>query len=247
MLKSWDDRRDFIVPGNEEQTIAFAAEHWIHTAQRAIQQRGRFAVALSGGSTPKAIYRTLAAKYAAAIDWKLVHLFWSDERCVAPNHPDSNYKMAMESGFSKLPILPTQIHRLKGETRPELAARDYDDLIRKNLGSSLFDLVMLGLGEDGHTASLFPHTAALAENNSLAAPNFLPQTEKHRLTLTFPCINKSHLATLYVIGPSKQAVAPLVLNAAIQSSFPASAIGTPEHKALWILDQSAASLLGRPQ
>ena len=113
MLKSWDARRDYIIAGNKEETVDFAAGHWVHSAKRAIQKRGRFAVALSGGSTPKAIFELLREK--ATLDWSKVWLFWSDERAVPPDHPDSNYRMAMDSAFSKLPIPSSQIFRMIAE------------------------------------------------------------------------------------------------------------------------------------
>lgn len=242
-IKSWDERREIVVPGDATQTVEFAAEHWILSAKRAIQQHGKFSVALSGGSTPKAIYQTLLAKHKTSIDWSLVHLYWSDERAVAPDSPDSNYRMAMESGFSSLPIPKAQIHRMRGEINLQEAANDYADLLKRTLDSHLFDLVMLGLGEDGHTASLFPNSLALKENTKLVIANEIPDLGQHRLTLTFPAIERSRSTALIAIGSSKQAIVPLVLQAAIVSPFPASKIGTPEHKALWILDRSAAHLL----
>lgn len=244
-IHSWDSRRDLIIPGDIEQTIAFAAEHWIHTARRAIQERDRFAVALSGGSTPKAIYQTLASHYKNSIDWKKVLLFWSDERAVPPTHPDSNYQMAMQSGLSALPIPPAQIFRMKAEADLEKNAKDYEDILRRELGPHLFDLVMLGIGEDGHTASLFPKTAALQESIKLVVANQLPEKNTWRMTLTFPCIRDSRKAVLYAVGENKQAIAPLALRAAIVSPFPASAVGTSAHKSLWILDQAAARLINR--
>jgi len=232
MLKEWDARREIVIPGDTEATLAFAVENWVHSATRAIQQHGRFAVALSGGSTPKAIYKQLANK---PIDWSKVFLFWSDERDVPPDHPDSNYKMAMDSGgFSRVP--PAQIFRMK-------EAEGYEDTIKRVVGPRLFDLVMLGVGEDGHTASLFPKTEAINENNKLVVKNHVPEKNTWRLTFTFPCINQSERAVIYAIGESKQSIVPLVLEAAIKSSFPASSVGTPERKALWILDTAAARLL----
>ncbi len=242
-IQSWDGRRDLIIPGDADQTIAFAAEHWIHTARRAIQERNRFAVALSGGSTPKAIYQTLATNYKNAIEWEKVFLFWSDERAVLPTHPDSNYQMAMQSGLSTLPILPAQIFRMKAEADIEKNAKDYEELLRRELGPHLFDLVMLGIGEDGHTASLFPKTTALQEQIKLVVANHLPEKNTWRMTLTFPCIQESRKAVIYAIGENKQAIASLVLRAAIVSPFPSSAIGTSEHKSLWILDKAAARLI----
>lgn len=240
MLKNWDARRDYIIPGNGEETLLFAAEHWIHSAERAIQQRGRFTVALSGGSTPKAIYEKLS--HISSIDWSKVWLFWSDERAVPPTHPDSNYRMAMES-FSRTAIPPSQIFRMKAEKAIEKNALEYEEILRRELGKQLFDLVMLGVGEDGHTASLFPDTIALSLENRLVAANPLVQKNTWRMTLTFPAINQSLHSAIYAIGSSKHLIVPQVLNAPIDSPYPASRIGTPDRKALWILDNSASSLL----
>jgi len=246
-IQSWDSRRDWVVPGNEAETIRFAALHWLHTAKRAIQRKGRFAVALSGGSTPKAIFQLLSQKTELldpdAIDWSKVWLFWSDERAVPPAHPDSNYRMAMESGFQKLPIPPGQIFRMHAESQIEKHALDYEETLHRVLGKSLFDLVMLGLGEDGHTASLFPQTESLKASDRLVAANYIPQKNTWRMTLTFLCIDKSENAALYALGKSKQAIVPKVLEAAIESPYPASRIGNPERKALWILDEDSAKFL----
>jgi len=236
--QSFDERRDLFIANDQKGAIAYALEHWIHTAQRSIQQRGRFAVALSGGSTPAAIYAALAKD--TTLDWSKIYLFWSDERAVPPDHPDSNYHMAMAS-FSKVPIPPTQIFRMHAESDIERHAADYEEKIRHTLGHSSFDLVMLGLGEDGHTASLFPNTPALAIEDKLVAPNHIPLLKTWRMTFTFPCINQSTHIALYALGAPKQKIVSQVLEAAIQSPFPASRIGTPDHKALWVLDASAAA------
>lgn len=243
MIQSWDERRDFIVAGETDEAVAFAAEHWIHTAQRAIQQKGRFFVALSGGSTPQKIYTRLAAEYKTAIDWGNVHLFWSDERNVPLGHQDSNYRMAIESGFKTLPIPPHQIHPMRTSSDIERCAADYEELLHRTLTPDLFDLVMLGVGEDGHTASLFPRSAGLSEQKKLVIANLIPETGQWRLTLTFGAINRSAHTVIYALGAAKQAIVPLALNSAIRSPFPVSAIGTPERKALWILDKSSAHLM----
>lgn len=237
MLKSWDDRRDYIIPGSAKQTIDFAVEHWVHCYQRAIQQRGRFAVALSGGSTPKAIYQELSHQ---KLDGSKIWLFWSDERPVPPDHPDSNYRMAMES-LQALHIPPSQIFRMHAEKEIQKNALDYEEKIHHYLDKHLFDLVMLGVGEDGHTASLFPHTTALQEETHLVAPNYIPEKKSWRMTLTFRCINQSFHTVIYAIGESKKLIVPKVLNSAIFSEFPASRIGTAEHKALWILDRASSA------
>jgi 6-phosphogluconolactonase len=237
MLNSWDARRDYIIPGNAKETIEFATEHWIHSAERAIQQRGRFVVALSGGSTPKAIYENL--QKSAKLDWSKIWLFWSDERAVPPDHPDSNYRMAMES-FGKLPIPPSQIFRMVAEKEIEKNAKDYEDKIHHVLGKDLFDLVMLGVGEDGHTASLFPNTPGILVNNRFVIANYISEKKCWRMTLTFTCINQSFHSAIYAIGKSKHIIVPQVLEAPIDSQFPASRIGTPDKKTIWILDSEAA-------
>lgn len=239
MLKSWDARRDYVVADTMQDAIAFAVQHFVHAAQRAILQRGRFAVALSGGSTPKAVYNHLIEQ---PVEWSKVWLFWSDERAVPPNHPDSNYGMAIQF-FKKVPIPPSQIFRMQAESNMEQGALDYEEKIRHLLGKSLFDLVLLGVGEDGHTASLFPHTKALAVEDRLVVPNYLPDKKTWRMTFTFPCINQSLHAVFYALGKNKQLIVPKVLTAPIDSEFPSSRIGTPEHKALWIFDKDAAQLI----
>ncbi|MBX7065884.1 MAG: 6-phosphogluconolactonase [Parachlamydiales bacterium] len=239
MLKSWDARRDYIIPGDAKQTIDFAVEHWIHSAERAIQKRGRFAVALSGGSTPKAIYEKLCTK---KLDWSKIWLFWSDERAVPPDHADSNYRMAMDF-FKTVPIPPSQVFRMIAESDIEKNALNYEEKIHHVLGNHLFDLVMLGVGEDGHTASLFPNTKGLEVNNRLVIANKITEKNVWRMTLTFDCINQSFHSAIYCIGSSKQIIVPKVLSAAIISEFPSSRIGTAENKALWILDSDAASNL----
>ncbi len=242
-IVSYDHRRNLFIGKDIEDAIVFAVEHWIHTAKRAIQQRGRFAVALSGGSTPKAIYQKLSL--VRDLDWSKVFLFWSDERAFPPEHPDSNYKMAMEF-FQKVPIPLHQIFRMKAESEMDKHAKEYEELIRRHLDSHLFDLVMLGVGEDGHTASLFPNTEALNSKNRLVVGNFLSHLKTHRMTFTFDCINQSREIALYALGPQKQDIIPKVLQAAVISHYPTSRIGTPEHKALFVLDQSSSKLLKIP-
>lgn len=239
-IQPWDSRRDLIIAGNMEETIRFAEEHWIHSAKRSIQQRGSFAVALSGGSTPKAIYQALAHR-KEELEWDKVFLFWSDERGVPTDHPDSNFRMAMESGLKHLPIPPEQIVRISAETRPDLAAKDYEEKIRRILHKNLFDLIMLGVGEDGHIASLFPQTPALAVTDRLVAALYLPKKKTWRVTLTYPCINESQHIVVYALGTQKASIVYEALTAPIISNIPASRIGTEQHKALWILDLDAAA------
>lgn len=233
-IKEFDNRRDVLFAKTTNEAVRFAADHWIKTAQRAIAKKGSFSVALSGGSTPKTLYELLTSFYADQLDWSKVLLFWSDERAVPPSHPESNYYMAMESGFSKLPV---QIFRMMAEREIEANAKKYDALIREKLGPSLFDLVMLGVGEDGHTASLFPNTEALKITDALVAANFIPEKKCWRMTLTFPCINQSQQAVFYALGASKRSIVQAILNTPFDSPYPASLIGTSERKALWICSE----------
>lgn len=232
----FDQRRHLQIEDTEEKAIDFALEHWIHSAKQAIQQRGFFAVALSGGSTPKAIYQKLIL--SKEIDWSKIFLFWGDERSVPPTSSESNYRMAMES-FQQVPIPPHQIFRMHAEENIERNAQDYEEKIKHYLGKQLFDLVMLGMGEDGHTASLFPNTKALEVEDRLVVANAVPQLKTHRMTLTFSCINQSKKIAIYALGAAKKERVSQVLESPILSSYPSSKIGTPEHPALWILDRAA--------
>lgn len=240
-IESWDERRDYIVLDDSKTAIAFATDHWVHSCERSILQKGRFAVALSGGSTPKAIYQALSER--KEIEWQKVHLFWSDERSVGENHPMSNFHMAMEAGLGKVPIPKHQIHRMKAEHDIELMALEYEETIQRLLGKHLFDLVMLGVGEDGHTASLFPNSKALQEQKRIVVPNFAGEKLGMRMSFTFPCINQSSHIAIYAIGSSKKEILPKVLNAPIDSPWPASRIGTVSSKALWVMDSDSSQNL----
>jgi 6-phosphogluconolactonase len=247
-IQTVDDRRDVAIPGNNEATIRFAVEHWIKTAKTAINERSRFAVALSGGSTPNTIYQMLSSEtYAKQLDWSKVYLFWSDERSAPPEHPNSNFYAAMTHGLAHLPIPKNQIFRMEAEKEIERAAQEYEALIRKTLGLRLFDLVMLGVGEDGHTASLFPNTSALKPTDRLVVANHVLEKKTWRMTLTIESINQSERAVFYALGSAKQTIVGNVLQSERSSPWPASRIGTIERKALWIIDESAASLLLRPK
>lgn len=241
---AFDERRNIVIPGDETATLNYSIRHFIAAANQAIQTHGYFAVALSGGSTPKAIYKGLAAaENRLQIDWTKVLLFWGDERCVPRDHPDSNYKMAMDAAFSKLPLKPEHIFPMNGTGDLEKNALAYEQLIRENIPSTRFDLIMLGLGEDGHTASLFPHTQGLHAKNRLVVPNYVPEKEVWRLTLTFDCINNGEQIALYVIGASKAEIVKKVLQGEYDpEKYPSQRVGTEAHKAFWILDEAVAVL-----
>ncbi len=241
MDKQIDERRILTVPGDREETLDFCVLHFIQHAKMSIANHGYFYVALSGGSTPKEMFKQLTSSpYKEMIEWKKVHLFWSDERTVGPEHPDSNYKMAMDAGLSSVGIPSQQIHRPQGENDAQEAALAYEKEIVSTLGSRSFDLVMLGMGEDGHTASLFPETPGLDVADRIYIANRVPQKETVRLTMTFTTINNARNIAIYVMGASKQAMIRDVLAG---GDYPVGRVGTAEHKALWIADVDAAKLM----
>ncbi len=235
-----DERRTLIVPGDHEETLRYCVNHWIETANQAIAKRGFFAVALSGGSTPKLIYKRLSSpENSSKVDWSKVILFWSDERSVPPDSGDSNYHMALEEGgLAKLPIPKENIHRMVAEEDIEENARAYEALVA---AKQPLDLVMLGVGEDGHTASLFPHTKALGSQNRLVVANHVPQKQTWRMSFTYECINAASQICLYVLGPGKADILVRVLTSRYEpTAYPSQGVGTATHKALWIADSEAS-------
>lgn len=237
-----DSRRELIVPGNYNVTLAFCVDHFIKTAKKAIDDHDAFFVALSGGSTPKAIFERLtSSSFADKIDWTKVHLFWSDERSVPHNDPESNYHMAMQAGFEKMPIPKQQIHRMVAETDIEKNAQLYEKIIYKVLQNKPFDMIMLGMGEDGHTASLFPNTEGLKETKRLVVANHILQKGTWRMSMTFPCINSASCIVFYVLGASKKEMLARVLGQ--NNEFPSQHVGTEKNPALWIADDAAAANL----
>ena len=240
--RSWDERRDIIVPGDNPMTLIYCVEHFIAASKRAIKDHDAFFVALSGGSTPKAIFERLSSPpYDQMIEWNKVYLFWSDERATPPDNPDSNYHMTMHAGLSKLPIPATHIHRMRAEENIEENAIAYEKTIHATLKGRPFDLVMLGMGEDGHTASLFPNTEGLHVKNRLVIANYIPQKQTWRMTFTFDCINQAENIAIYVLGASKKMMFAEVLLS--KKFYPVQNVGTATHRALWIADQAAAEEL----
>ncbi len=233
MLENYDDRRDLAVPGKRPIALAFCVEHFIRCAKHCITEYGAFHVALSGGSTPKSIFQILTSDiFAEKVDWDNVHLYWSDERCVPPTDSDSNYKMAMEAGFDKMPIPKDQIHRMEGELDPKEAAMHYAAIL-----PPILDLVMLGMGLDGHTASIFPDTEAVDETDLNVMANHVPEKDQWRLTLTLPYINAARGVVFYVFGKDKKPMVRKVLRT--EDKYPAGRVGRPARRALWICDTDA--------
>jgi 6-phosphogluconolactonase len=244
-IQSFDERRNIVIPGDDEHTINYCVEHFIKLANEAINHHGFFSVALSGGSTPKAIFKKLSEKEnSKKVDFSKVLLFWSDERAVPSDDPESNYKMAMDAGFKTLSIPVDHIFPMDGTGNLEFNAKAYEALIDSAIPSQKFDLVMLGMGDDGHTASLFPGTKALKIQDRLVAANEVPQKKCSRLTLTYPCINQAKNIVIYVLGKGKAEKIKEVLKSKLDvNELPVQGIGTKESKALFVLDKDAAALL----
>jgi len=225
-----------------------AAEEFVRLAQETTASDARFNVALSGGSTPKALYLLLASEeFRQKIPWAKVHLFWGDERCVPPDHADSNYRMVRESLLARVPIPEQNIHRMLGEDKdPAVAASKYEATLRKAFGLApsqfpCFNLVLLGMGEDGHTASLFPHTMALSERERLVVANYVEKLSTHRLTLTLPAINHAAQVIFLISGDSKAAILREVLEGQENSQrLPSQSIRPLAGKLLYIVDKAAA-------
>ncbi len=239
---------DLIICRDAGELTEKAAERFIALVNEASASSGRFTVALSGGSTPKALYSLLAASgFADRIPWPKVHLFWGDERCVPPDHPDSNYRMVRESLLSKISIPPENVHRMAGEKEPKLAAAEYENELKTFFQLSQgtpprFDLILLGLGEDGHTASLFPESDALNETQRLVATTYLPKLNAHRLTLTLPVLNESAEIYFLVAGKNKAAIVKELLGTdPTIAKFPAQRIQPADGALTWFITRDAAA------
>lgn len=237
-----DARRKLILPGNADQTLAFAVKDWLDTAKTAIADHGYFAVALSGGSTPKKIFKELSTKHIHSIDWSKVLLFWSDERSVLPTDHDSNFHMAMiEGGLSALNIEPDNIFRMEAEKDLEANANAYEQKIKHKLQGRGFDLIMLGMGDDGHTASLFPGTAGLKAKGHLVIANYITQKNSWRMSFTYELINNASYICIYVLGENKAEILHKVLFSPLDiNTYPSQGVGTETHKASWIIDEDAS-------
>ena len=225
----------------------YAAELFVARAGADTENGGRFSVALSGGSTPKELYRLLAsASVRERIDWARVYFFFSDERCVPPDSPESNYRMADETLLTPLEVPDSNIFRWHGEEKPEKAAADYEFEIKSFFRSDMpvFDLVLLGMGSDGHTASLFPHSPALHESESLAVSNWVEKLNSFRLTFTYRLINNAANVMFLVAGKDKAEVLARVLRGEGRvEELPSRGVQPEDGNLIWAVDASAASLL----
>lgn len=240
--------------GDAEQVSRAAAEEFVRLARSAIVARGRFTVTLSGGSTPRRLYELLAeAPFRGRVDWPNLEFFWGDERAVPPDHKDSNFRMTHEVLLRRIEISDAQVHRLQAEREDrDAAARDYEAEIARVFGvpggtePPAFDLVLLGMGPDGHTASLFPHTSALKETARWVVANHVPKLASYRLTLTPVILNRAACVMFLVAGDDKAAVLGEVLGGKHDPErLPSQLISPVAGRLLWLIDRAAASRLRR--
>ncbi|NKE70263.1 6-phosphogluconolactonase [Candidatus Manganitrophus noduliformans] len=226
-----------------------AAEFVLRFVMDLLKGQESVSIALAGGATPKFLYERLAIQsIQQKIPWSRVHLFWGDERCVPPEDPDSNYRMADATLISQVPIPMENVHRMPGEKAPEAAAEEYEKTLRAFFGSSpewpRFDLVLLGVGADGHTASLFPGSPALKEKKRWVIAPYVEKLKVHRLTLTLPVFNHAALVLFLISGREKAPIVRALLSSVpLQIFFPAQMIRPVQGRRLFFLDPSAASLL----
>lgn len=224
-----------------------AAGIFVAEAKAAVQKKDSFTVALSGGGTPCRTYRILAdSTHRDPVEWKKVHVFWGDERCVPPGDPESNERMARRALLDHVPVPPGQVHPMRCGESPEHAADQYERLLHARFrpGPPAFDLVFLGLGENGHTASLFPGTSVLEEQKRWVAAVYLPEQDLYRLTLTAPIINMAGKIVFLVSGEGKAKVLKAVLEGPSNPRhFPAQLIKPADGELVWLVDHKAGQML----
>ena len=236
-------------------TADAAAQLFASTARAAVAARGQARIAISGGTTPKVMFQLLAdpaQTYLKTIPWDKLDLFWVDERCVPPTDAESNFRMTKENLLDHIPLPDSQIHRIEGELDPEQAASRYESTLRnafklEGAETPTFDLILLGMGDDGHTASLFPHTAGLEEITRLVIANHVPQKDTWRVTLTFPVINQGREVAFVIEGPAKARLLNEVLTGPYQpETYPSQLIRPASGRLTFILDTAAANELPTP-
>ena len=227
-----------------------AAEEVVRSANQAVKERGKFTIALSGGSTPKSLFNLLATNARATLPWDRMYFFWGDERHVPPTDPDSNYRMADETMLSKIPVPAGNVFRIEAENPSADAAADaYEKTLRKFFqlepeAVPRFDLILLGMGPDGHTASLFPGTAALQEKKRLVVANWVEKLKTHRLSFTLPVLNAGRCVAFLVSGMDKATTLKTVLEEDVPAEqYPAKLVKPTAGKLIWLVDRAAASAL----
>ncbi|MEE8190294.1 MAG: 6-phosphogluconolactonase [Candidatus Scalindua sediminis] len=234
---------------NKEKLVAATAERVINLIGQAIQENGLCNIALAGGNTPREVYSMLAANsYRDRVDWNGLHLFWGDERMVPPEHQDSNFRMVQQTLLEHIKIPDGNAHRIRGEITPEKAAAEYAELLHDHFreDSPHFDLILLGIGEDGHTASLFPDTDAIEECERHTVAVFVPRLNTWRVTLTLPVLNAAREVIFLVSGSSKSNIIQRIMSVKQPTKDLPATMVNPENGTLrWILDSEAAALINK--
>lgn len=231
-----------------EDVAQAVADEFASVAQKSVVKSGRFSVALAGGSTPREAYLRIADAELTGthrLPWDKIHIFFGDERPVSPDDTASNYRMARESFLSRVPIPAGNVHRIQGELEPSAAAEEYERELQsyfQQTHSTSFDLVLLGMGPDGHTASLFPGTAALNERSRLVVANWVEKLQQSRLTLTLPVLNDAAEVLFVVVGSDKASMLQQVL-AGTEIKYPAQRVTPVSGQLRWFIDEDAAGLL----
>jgi len=232
------ERGDVYVYDDAGEVAREAADAFVGIVAGALADRAVARVALAGGSTPKAMYRLLASPaFRDRVDWARVEIFFGDERCVPPDHADSNYRMAREALLDHVPLGADRVHRIAGERPPAEAAAQYQQTLTRIGDPPRLDLVLLGMGPDGHTASLFPGTPVLAETRALAAPVYVDKLESWRVTLTAPVLSAAAHVLITTVGEEKADALATALTA------PAGAVPIQLVRAIdqrWLVDRTAA-------
>lgn len=238
-------RANILICLDEKAASREAAERFTCAAIASVAKRGVFFVAVSGGSSPRGMYEALASReFAELIPWSRTELFFTDERCVPPESEESNYRLVSKLLLSTVPIPEPNIHRFRGEDPPEVAAEEYEREIHSVMDDSRFDLMVLGMGQDTHTASLFPHSPALHEGGRHAAANYVEKLGAHRLTLTIPTINHAESIIVLAFGSEKADALATALSGPVDpDAHPIQAIRPIHGHMLWIVDQACASKL----
>ena len=236
--------REIKVSPDTDDLLFQAAERITAAAEKAIADKGDFSIALSGGHTPEGLYKLLTREpYRLLIDWSKVSIYFGDERCVPPDSDQSNFRMANESLLSKAPIPADHIYRMRGEIDPQQAAKDYGELLKAQFGDKGLDMILLGMGDDGHTASLFPHTAALQEPKHRCVANWVEKFNTWRITMTAPFINRADTVMIMVAGKDKAArVKEVMEGPSDPDRLPIQMIQPESGKLNWLLDAGAAGM-----
>src|SRR5437867_12130990 len=248
-------RAEVEVLPTREALMEAAAARFVSAAGAALRASGRFVVALAGGSTPKALYALLAgAPWAGRVDWSRVHIFWGDERCVPPDDPASNYRMTREALLAHVPVSEQNVHRIRGEDDPHRAAAAYERVLRETFATPVgpprpapgarFDLVLLGMGDNGHTASLFPGGTAVRESERWVVAESVAEVRMWRITLTPVVLNGAAEVLFLVSGGDKASMLHRVLDGPVRpDTYPAQIVAPHHGRLRWLVDTDAAAEL----